>query len=174
MNYEEAKQKVLNIPWKTDICHSGEDCWCRIIRPTEQVEYIRKSNEESATLDCIIDWGSIDKETAQYVIDLHNEFIKNKSLPKKTKQETTILHKNYEDALRYSLNIPWKLDLCNVGEKCWCRMIYPTEKLEYTHKYSNGKETVAEIDCIVPDGAVDKDFAEYIVNLHNQGSTPSP
>lgn len=166
MNYEQAKQKIFNLPWKIDVCHSGEDCWCRLIRPAEGVEYIRKSNKESAILDCIIDWGSIDKETAEYIIDLHNRHLDKK--PPIIREIQDYDHKSYEYAQQYSLNIPWKLDICNVGEECWCRMIVPTEKIEYTHKYSSGKETTCEIEDIITDGAIDKDIAEYIVNLHNQ------
>lgn len=75
---------------------------------------------------------------------------------------------NYEEAVKYSLSIPWKLDVCNVGEKCWCRLILPTEVIKYTQKYSTGEEeTEREIE-IMPDGSIDKETAEYFVDLHNE------
>jgi len=71
---------------------------------------------------------------------------------------------NYEEAVKYSLSIPWKLDVCNVGERCWCRLILPTEVI----KYSTGEEeTEREIE-IMPDGSIDKETAEYFVDLHNE------
>lgn len=75
---------------------------------------------------------------------------------------------NYEEAVKYSFSIPWKLDVCHVGEKCWCRIILPTEVIKYTHKYSTGEETEQEIEWIIPDGSIDKETAEYFVDLHHE------
>ena len=167
MNYQQAKQKVLSVPWKTDICHSGENCWCRIIRPTETPEYIRKSNGEPHVLDSIIDYGSVDKETAEYIVNLHNSFL-DKKLPIIHVSQKQSEPRNHEQAQQHSLSVPWKTDVCNVGEDCWCRLILPTEKIEYVHKYSSGEEKTYEIEDIIPDGALDKDIAEYVVDLHNK------
>ena len=55
MKYEEAQQKALTIKWKTTPCHQGEECWCRIIEPTEPILY--DDNEEYY----IVGSGSIPK-----------------------------------------------------------------------------------------------------------------
>jgi hypothetical protein len=74
---------------------------------------------------------------------------------------------SYDEAHKYSLTIPWKLETCNVGESCWCRIILPTEKILYKNKVGD-TERVDEFDYIIPDGSVDKETAEYIVDLHNR------
>jgi hypothetical protein len=73
---------------------------------------------------------------------------------------------SYEEAHKYSLTVPWKLSLCNTGESCWCRIILPTENILYKNKIGDS-ETVVELDYIIPDGSIDRETAEYVVNLHN-------
>jgi len=73
---------------------------------------------------------------------------------------------NYDDAQKYSLTIPWKLETCNVGEKCWCRIILPTEKILYKNTVGD-TERVDEFEYIIPDGSIDKETAEYFLKLHN-------
>ena len=73
---------------------------------------------------------------------------------------------SYDEAHKYSLTVPWKLSLCNTGESCWCRIILPTEKILYKNKVGDS-ETVVELDYIIPDGSIDRETAEYVVNLHN-------
>jgi len=72
---------------------------------------------------------------------------------------------SYDEAHKYSLTIPWKLALCNSGETCWCRIILPTEKILYTNHSKD--EKAQEFEWIIPDGSIDKETAEYVVNLHN-------
>ena len=72
---------------------------------------------------------------------------------------------SYDKAHKYSLTIPWKLALCNTGETCWCRIILPTEKILYKNQPDG--EKVQEFEWIIPDGSIDKETAEYVVNLHN-------
>jgi len=74
---------------------------------------------------------------------------------------------NYDEAQSYSLTIPWKLETCNSGESCWCRIILPTEKILYKNKVGD-TERVDEFEYIIPDGSIDKETAEYIVDLHNR------
>ena len=74
---------------------------------------------------------------------------------------------SYEEAHQYSLTIPWKLALCNTGETCWCRIILPTETILYKNKIGY-IERVDEFEYIIPDGSIDKETAEYIVDLHNR------
>ena len=77
---------------------------------------------------------------------------------------------SYDEAHSYSLTIPWKLSLCNTGETCWCRVIVPSEPIKFKEKISNWiKEDITrDFDCIIPDGSIDKETAEYIVYLHNR------
>jgi len=80
---------------------------------------------------------------------------------------------NHEEAILKSLSIPWKIELCNSGETCWCRVIVPNEKIKFSYRINSKEEKTPDmredtIDYIIPDGSVDKTTAEYIVKLHNQ------
>jgi hypothetical protein len=74
---------------------------------------------------------------------------------------------NYDEAQKHSLTVPWKLDLCNVGENCWCRLILPAEKILYKNTVGED-ERIDEFEYIIPDGSIDKETAEYVVGLHNR------
>jgi len=75
---------------------------------------------------------------------------------------------NYDEAIKHSFNTPWKLSLCNTGESCWCRIILPVETIKYKNiSSSTGKETIEEIEWIIPDGSIDKETAEYFLELHH-------
>lgn len=65
----------------------------------------------------------------------------------------------YDEALAYSLTIPWQVTPCNHGEKCWCRIIEPVEEI---------KDKDDNDIYIAASGAIPKEYAEYLVNLHNQ------
>ena len=73
---------------------------------------------------------------------------------------------DYDEAKRHSLTVPWKLETCNVGEDCWCRIIVPVEPIKYLNKIGD-TERIDEIDYIIPDGSIDKETAEYFLELHN-------
>jgi len=77
------------------------------------------------------------------------------------------IFQNYDEAHKYSLTVPWKLDLCNTGESCWCRIILPTEKILYKDKMGD-TDRISEFEYIIPDGSIDKETAEYVVELHNR------
>jgi hypothetical protein len=77
------------------------------------------------------------------------------------------IFENYDEAHKYSLTVPWKLAHCNTGESCWCRIILPTENILYKNQVGDS-ETVVEFDYIIPDGSIDKETAEYVVELHNR------
>jgi len=83
MTYKEAVQELYNRPWKTVTCSQGESCWCRIIETVEPIEYqVNKSEENEDTFELIsnvIPMGSIDKNVAEYVVNLHNNFLEKKS-----------------------------------------------------------------------------------------------
>jgi hypothetical protein len=79
-NYDEAHKHSLTVPWKLALCNSGESCWCRIIIPSEPIKFKEEiSNwiKEDITRDFeyIIPDGSVDKETAEYIIGIHNQLI---------------------------------------------------------------------------------------------------
>lgn len=74
---------------------------------------------------------------------------------------------DYDEAQKHSLTVPWKLETCNVGEDCWCRIIVPVEPIKYINKIGD-TERIDEIDYIIPDGSIDKETAEYFVELHNR------
>ena len=73
---------------------------------------------------------------------------------------------NYDEAHKHSLTIPWKLETCNTGESCWCRIILPSEKILYKDKLGDA-DRISEFEWIIPDGSIDRETAEYVVNLHN-------
>jgi hypothetical protein len=79
------------------------------------------------------------------------------------------IFENYDEAHRYSLTISWKLETCNTGESCWCRVIVPSETIKFKEKISNWiKEDITrDFDYIIPDGSIDRETAEYVVELHN-------
>lgn len=72
MTYKEALEQVKNVEWKTSICHSGEECWCRVIEPSEPL------TDDDGNEIYIATSGSIHKEHAEYIVNLHNEKLKNK------------------------------------------------------------------------------------------------
>lgn len=76
---------------------------------------------------------------------------------------------SYDEAQSYSLTVPWKLALCNTGEKCWCRVVVPSERIKFKEKISNWirEDITRDFEYIIPDGSIDKETAEYVVNLHN-------
>jgi hypothetical protein len=74
---------------------------------------------------------------------------------------------SYDEAHKHSLTVPWKLETCNGGEECWCRMIVPIEPIKYLNNIGD-TERIDEIDYIIPDGSIDKETAEYFVDLHNR------
>lgn len=64
----------------------------------------------------------------------------------------------FDEATAYSLTIPWKVSLCDQGEKCWCRIIEPVEEL---------KDVDGEDIYIAASGCIPTVYAEHIVKLHN-------
>lgn len=76
-SYDEAHKYSLTVPWKLKTCSAGEECWCRIIVPTEKILYEEdtKLTDEPSLFEYIIPDGSIDKETAEYIVNIHNEIV---------------------------------------------------------------------------------------------------
>jgi len=52
--------------------------------------------------------------------------------------------------------LPWFIETCSQGEKCWCRTIV-------TKKGSDDMK-----DCVIPSGCITKEDAEFIVDLVNR------
>lgn len=70
MTYNEALAKSLTVKWKTIPCSSsGEECWCRIILPIDEI----KDDQENEIY--IVGSGSINKEYAEHIVKIHNEYI---------------------------------------------------------------------------------------------------
>ena len=65
---------------------------------------------------------------------------------------------NFEEAKKLSLEVEWKTTPCQAGKECWCRIIEPVE----TITDDDGNEIY-----IAGYGAIPKDYAEHIVQLHN-------
>ena len=63
----------------------------------------------------------------------------------------------YQEAKKKSLEVRWKTSKCG-QENCWCLMIEP----EHSIKDDDGEEIY-----IVGSGSISKEYAEYIVRLHN-------
>lgn len=70
MTYKEAQEKALSVRWKTSICFSGEECWCKVIEPEEPI----KDNHGEDIY--IVPSGSISKEYAEHIVKLHNNSLK--------------------------------------------------------------------------------------------------
>lgn len=65
----------------------------------------------------------------------------------------------YENCIEYSLNVPWKIQVCLQGESCWCRFISPEIPIETCEGINFN---------IISPGIVNKKCAEYFVKLHNK------
>lgn len=66
---------------------------------------------------------------------------------------------SYAEAHALSLTVEWEVRTCDEGEKCWCRIISPREKII--------DENDDEI-YIIPSGCIPAIHAEHIVELHNK------
>lgn len=69
----------------------------------------------------------------------------------------------YEEANKKSLTVKWKVDTCNQGEKCWCRVIKCDPPIIFKEK----KNFQGDEYYPVRSGELDKDTAEHIVEVHN-------
>ena len=67
MNYEQVREKALKSRWKTEVCASGEECWCRII--TTETPLVYSEKEEYY----IVGEAGIPKMEAEHIVELHNK-----------------------------------------------------------------------------------------------------
>jgi hypothetical protein len=69
----------------------------------------------------------------------------------------------YQEALKKSFQVKWKIGTCSEGEECFCRTIKPIEPILYEDS------TQRILEChIVGSGRLQKEIAEHFVKLHNQ------
>lgn len=73
MTHKEAYELALNREWKVTLC-SSEECWCRMIEPVEKIEY-----DDGIEEVYIVGAGAISKDIAEYLVNLHNDFLKTKA-----------------------------------------------------------------------------------------------
>jgi hypothetical protein len=69
MTYLEAKELALRLPWKTQECFSGPECWCELIVPEIEVK-----DKDGNSID-IVSSGAVSKDTARHIVEAHNQFI---------------------------------------------------------------------------------------------------
>lgn len=69
MTYNEALAKSRTVKWKVSICHSGEECWCRVIEPIDRIE------DKDGNEIYIVSSGSINEIHAEHIVRIHNENI---------------------------------------------------------------------------------------------------
>lgn len=75
--YEQAKSKSLITPWVVDTCSHEIGCWCRVIRPIEDIPFRLLGLVGSYY---IIPEGILDLSSAEHLVLLHNtNLLKTKS-----------------------------------------------------------------------------------------------
>lgn len=70
---KQIMDEQLNNKWQTIPCHTGKECWCRMIVTKDYDE----TTQEDDTLVCHA--GALTKNVAEHVVKLHNNFIDVKS-----------------------------------------------------------------------------------------------
>ena len=74
-----------------------------------------------------------------------------------------IMKLDYEQAISESLSRKWKIDTCQQGEECWCRVIKCDPPLFFMEKNCDDQEYY-----VVRSGELVKETVEHLVKLHNQ------
>lgn len=72
--YQEAEKHLWEVPWRVTPC-TQKDCWCAGVGPVESIRSAGEIEEEHY----VIHSGVITKEIAEYIVNLHNEKLKNES-----------------------------------------------------------------------------------------------
>lgn len=79
---------------------------------------------------------------------------------------------NFEQAKELSFLVKWKAVECFSESEGWCRKIVPVDPITYNDECENFGKTLVSSETedyeIIPDSAIDKKTAEYIVKLHNE------
>jgi hypothetical protein len=71
LNYQEALELANRVAWKTEVCFSGSDCWCEIVKP--ELDITDKDGNDIV----IISSAAVSKVNAKQIIQAHNFYIKN-------------------------------------------------------------------------------------------------
>ena len=96
LTYEQAKTKSLGIPWVVDTCSHDIKCWCRVIRPIEEIRY-RLLGLDGVYY--VIPEGILDLSTAHHLVFLHNSNL----LKAQSKSDNYILEtqEDFSEFLKY-------------------------------------------------------------------------
>ena len=94
MNFEQAREYSFLVKWKVAECFSGPECWCRMVLPVETIFYTHPDTPDKEYEYNIIDAGSIDQQTAEYIVKIHNEKVSIEQDIKKLKEEFNKLYSN--------------------------------------------------------------------------------
>ena len=70
---------------------------------------------------------------------------------------------SYKDAQVLQISKRWKVEKCQSGENCWCRLIVTESPLLVQIK--GVEEDLSEV---VSSGSISAEIAEYLVELHNK------
>lgn len=70
----------------------------------------------------------------------------------------------FKEAIKKSFNVEWKIQEC-YSKSCWCAAIVPRETIYFSSK--EDEEPIEEL-FIIPNASVSKEYAKYIVELHNK------
>lgn len=73
----------------------------------------------------------------------------------------------YNEAKKLVLTQPWIVGTCFSGVDCWCRPIMLETPINFTYESVNGDIVEDVIVDVVHSAAMNKEIAEYLVNLHN-------
>ena len=73
MNYQQAKQESFKRKWVVGVCTQGENCWCRTIKCDPPLIFTDDGEEMEYQ---IIQMGEVNKETVEYLIEIHNNSLK--------------------------------------------------------------------------------------------------
>ena len=74
-----------------------------------------------------------------------------------------IMKLDYGQAITESLSRKWKIDTCQQGEECWCRVIKCDPPLFFVESNRDEQEY-----CVIRSGELCKETVEHLVKLHNQ------
>lgn len=75
------KEQLLNTRWKTKACYTGESCWCRLIVPEEDTTW------ESGDEVFIAPNGTLYKETAEHIVQIHNDWLATLNSPQENLEQ---------------------------------------------------------------------------------------
>lgn len=72
LSFEEATELAIKSRWKTEVCNSGEECWCRLIVPETPIQYEYNGSKDDIY---IAGSGCVPKDYAEHIVKIHNEYV---------------------------------------------------------------------------------------------------